>query len=61
MTDSELANDRTLRAVVLSGEGRAFSAGLDFSSFQSMAGGERSGGFLGLPQGGAKAGISLAF
>jgi len=29
---------------VLSGEGRAFSAGLDFSSFQSMAGGSRSGG-----------------
>ena len=40
----ELASDRTLRAVVLSGEGRAFSAGLDFSSFQSMAGGSRSGG-----------------
>src|SRR5512143_586176 len=41
---TELASDRTLRAVVLSGEGRAFSAGLDFSSFQSMAGGSRSGG-----------------
>ncbi|GAC1306266.1 MAG: crotonase/enoyl-CoA hydratase family protein [Acidimicrobiales bacterium] len=33
-----------LRAVVLSGEGRAFCAGLDFSSFQAMAGedGERN-------------------
>lgn len=28
-----------LRAVVLSGEGRAFCAGLDFGSFQQMAGG----------------------
>ncbi|MFI5041622.1 MAG: crotonase/enoyl-CoA hydratase family protein [Acidimicrobiales bacterium] len=28
-----------LRAVVLSGEGRAFCAGLDFGSFQAMAGG----------------------
>ena len=41
-TGKELANDRSLRAVVLSGEGRAFSAGLDFSSFQSMAGAARS-------------------
>ena len=32
-----------LRAVVLSGEGSSFCAGLDFSSFQSMASGERSG------------------
>jgi len=32
-----LAADPTLRAVVLSGEGRAFCAGLDLSSFQSMA------------------------
>jgi enoyl-CoA hydratase/carnithine racemase len=35
---SELARDPSLRAVVLSGEGRAFSAGLDFASFQGMAG-----------------------
>src|SRR5688572_13266700 len=28
-----------VRAVVLSGEGRAFCAGLDFGSFQQMAGG----------------------
>jgi enoyl-CoA hydratase/carnithine racemase len=33
----ELAGMKSLRAVVLSGEGRAFCAGLDFSSFQSMA------------------------
>ncbi len=31
---SDLANDRSLRAVVLSGEGRAFCAGLDVSAFQ---------------------------
>jgi enoyl-CoA hydratase/carnithine racemase len=35
---SELARDASVRAVVLSGEGRAFSAGLDFASFQGMAG-----------------------
>ncbi len=34
-----LKADRTVRAVVLSGEGRAFCAGLDFGSFQAMAGG----------------------
>ena len=39
---SDLANDPSIRAVVLSGEGRAFCAGLDFSSFGAMAGqGER--------------------
>ena len=31
-----------VRAVVLSGEGASFCAGLDFSSFQMMAGGERT-------------------
>ena len=31
-----------VRVVVLSGEGESFCAGLDFSSFQSMAGGERA-------------------
>lgn len=42
-TGKTLAADRSLRAVVLSGEGRAFCAGLDFSSFMAMAGdgGER--------------------
>jgi len=33
-----LKADRRVRAVVLSGEGRAFCAGLDFGSFQAMAG-----------------------
>jgi enoyl-CoA hydratase/carnithine racemase len=35
---SRLAADSSVRAVVLSGEGRAFSAGLDFSGFMAMAG-----------------------
>lgn len=35
-----LKTDRSVRAVVLSGEGRGFCAGLDFSSFQAMAGGQ---------------------
>ncbi len=41
-----LADDASLRAVVLSGEGRAFCAGLDFSSFAAMAegAGARSSG-----------------
>lgn len=32
-----VAADRSVRAVVLSGEGRAFCSGLDFGSFQAMA------------------------
>jgi enoyl-CoA hydratase/carnithine racemase len=44
-TGQQLAADRQLRAVVLSGEGRGFCAGLDFSSFQAMSGdGERPQG-----------------
>lgn len=39
-TGKRLAGDRTLRAVVLSGAGRAFCAGLDFASFMAA----RSGG-----------------
>ena len=35
---TQLADDRSLRAVVLSGEGRCFCAGLDVSSFGAMAG-----------------------
>jgi enoyl-CoA hydratase/carnithine racemase len=34
--------DRSVRVVVLSGEGASFCAGLDFGSFQAMAGGERT-------------------
>jgi enoyl-CoA hydratase/carnithine racemase len=37
-----LKSEPGLRAVVLSGEGRSFCAGLDFGSFQAMAGGERA-------------------
>ncbi len=33
-----LADEKSVRAAVLSGEGRAFCAGLDFSSFAAMAG-----------------------
>ncbi|MEU5989978.1 crotonase/enoyl-CoA hydratase family protein [Spirillospora sp. NPDC047418] len=43
-TGDALAADPSVRAVVLSGEGRAFCAGLDFSGFAAMAGdGERTG------------------
>jgi enoyl-CoA hydratase/carnithine racemase len=39
-----LAADRSVRAVVLSGEGRAFCAGLDMESFAAMAGPRAGGG-----------------
>jgi enoyl-CoA hydratase/carnithine racemase len=44
-TGRKLATEPQVRAVVLSGEGRAFCAGLDFTSFMGMAGngGERPG------------------
>ena len=49
----EVTSDPSVRAVVLSGEGRAFCAGLDFTSFQAMAGdserargGDASGGLI---------------
>ena len=38
-TGDALAADNGIRAVVLSGEGRGFCAGLDFSVFQQMSGG----------------------
>lgn len=41
-TSDALATDNTVRAVVLSGEGRSFCAGLDFASFGSMADGGES-------------------
>lgn len=44
----ELKANPAVRAVVLSGEGRAFCAGLDFGSFQAMAGGD---GAIVLPEG----------
>jgi enoyl-CoA hydratase/carnithine racemase len=37
-TGTALMTDRALRAVVLSGAGRAFCAGLDFASFMAMGG-----------------------
>jgi enoyl-CoA hydratase/carnithine racemase len=44
---ARLAADPAVRAVVLSGEGRSFSAGLDFSGFQAMADGVRADGDAG--------------
>jgi enoyl-CoA hydratase/carnithine racemase len=43
-TGEKLKTMKGLRAVVLSGEGRAFCAGLDMSNFAKMASGERRGG-----------------
>jgi enoyl-CoA hydratase/carnithine racemase len=48
-TGERLKHDPSVRAVVLSGEGSAFCAGLDFGSFQQMAGGERPRGGDGNP------------
>ena len=41
-TGRELAQTPSVRAVVLSGEGRAFCAGLDMGTFASIAGAEGS-------------------
>ena len=43
-TGERLKTEPGLRAVVLSGEGRAFCAGLDMGNFAKMASGERKGG-----------------
>jgi enoyl-CoA hydratase/carnithine racemase len=50
ITGTELAADASLRAVVLSGEGPDFCAGLDFGSFQAMASGERLSARAQLPE-----------
>ena len=42
-TGERLKADRSVRAVVLSGEGRAFCAGLDMGRFQQMGEGQTSG------------------
>lgn len=39
-----LKTEPGVRAIVLSGDGASFCAGLDFSSFQAMAGGDGAGG-----------------
>lgn len=43
-TGERLKTEKGVRAIVLSGDGRAFCAGLDMSNFGKMASGERSGG-----------------
>ena len=43
-TGERLKGEKGLRAVVLSGEGRAFCAGLDTSNFAAMASGDRGSG-----------------
>jgi enoyl-CoA hydratase/carnithine racemase len=43
-TGERIRQDPSVRAVVLSGEGRGFCSGLDFASFQAMAGSERGAG-----------------
>jgi enoyl-CoA hydratase/carnithine racemase len=53
-----LIADTSVRAVVLSGEGSAFCAGLDFGSFQQMAGGERIPGGGGNPSSMAEGSIT---
>ena len=51
-TGERLKTDKSVRAVVLSGEGRAFCAGLDMGNFGKMASGERraAGGVVATPR-----------
>lgn len=53
-----LRSEPGLRVVVLSGEGQSFCAGLDFSSFQSMAGGDGVGGGDATHSDGSPAGLT---
>jgi enoyl-CoA hydratase/carnithine racemase len=57
---ASLAQDPSVRAVVLSGQGRAFCAGLDMSSFQAMGEGPRDGGGAASDTGGFRRGESPA-
>lgn len=43
-TGERLKTDQSIRAIVLSGEGKAFCAGLDMGNFSQMASGKREGG-----------------
>ena len=49
-TGERLKTEAGVRAVVLSGEGRSFCAGLDTSNFGNMASGKRSGGLVDTPR-----------
>jgi enoyl-CoA hydratase/carnithine racemase len=54
----DLVTNREIRAVVLSGNGNSFCAGLDFGSFQSMADSEKNdGGSGGNTSSGENAGV----
>lgn len=49
-TGERLKTEAGVRAVVLSGAGRSFCAGLDTSNFAGMASGQRSGGLVDTPR-----------
>src|ERR1700751_3460883 len=54
-TGEQLKTEPGVRAVVLSGEGPDFCAGLDFGWFRAMASGERLSAHVDLPPGGGPA------